>query len=64
MMRVAEKLILFSLALCFIPAVSGSGADSRSVDQLQIDTFGTSTLQGVKEIYLDGKKQDSNIFKG
>ena len=51
MMRVAEKLILFSLALCFIPAVSGSGADSRSVDQLQIDTFGTSTLQGVKEIY-------------
>lgn len=50
-MRAVRKLILFSLALCFIPAASGSETKSRSVDQLQIDTFGTSTLQGVKEIY-------------
>ncbi len=50
-MRVTKKLILYSLALCFVPAVSGSETKSRSVDQLQIDTFGTSTLQGVKEVY-------------
>jgi hypothetical protein len=50
-MRVTKKLILFSLALCFVPAVSGSETKSSSVDQLQIDTFGTSALQGVKEVY-------------
>ena len=50
-MRAVRDLILFSLALCFIPVVSGSEAKSRTVDQLQIDTFGTSTLHGVKEVY-------------
>ncbi len=50
-MPVAKKLILFSFALYLIPAVSGSEAKSRSVDQLQIDTFGISTLQDVKEVY-------------
>jgi hypothetical protein len=50
-MRAAGNLILFSLALCFVPAISGSETKSSSVDQLQIDTFGISTLQGVKEVY-------------
>ena len=50
-MRVIKKLMLFSLALCFVSAVFGSETKSPSVDQLQIDTFGTSTLQGVKEVY-------------
>jgi hypothetical protein len=51
MMATAKKLMLFSLALCFIPVAFGNGADSPSVDQLQIDTFGTSTLHGIKEVY-------------
>jgi hypothetical protein len=51
MMIVIKKLILFSLALCFVPAALGREAKSGSVDLLQIDTFGTSTLQGVKKVY-------------
>ena len=50
-MRAASNLILFILALFFVPAVSGSGTKSPSVDQLQIDTFGTSTLHGAKAVY-------------
>jgi len=50
-MRVTKKITLFSLALCGVMAISMSGSDSRSVDQLQIDTFGTSTLHGAKAVY-------------
>ena len=50
-MSVIKKLILLSLALCFVPTAFASGANPPSVDQLQIDTFGTSALQGVKEVY-------------
>jgi hypothetical protein len=50
-MRAAKNLIMFSLALCGTLIISMSGSDTSGADQLQINLFGTSTLQGAEAVY-------------
>ncbi|MBN2182331.1 MAG: hypothetical protein JW715_10485 [Sedimentisphaerales bacterium] len=50
-MRAFRNLMPFGLALCVISIVSAPGKENDSKNQLQVDTFGTSTLQGVKKVY-------------
>ena len=48
-MKKKSKLML--LALIFVLAVIIHGADSESIDQRQLDWFGSSTLKNVKEVF-------------